>query len=112
MKNDSLSDWEQVHAIYDWVRDKVEYKFDKKIRSCLEALDAGHGDCEEMSSLFTSLVKHMFGNTNEARVHVETIGTGDRTEYKHFFLRFSCYHSTLVDSLTHQALRKLYYYGK
>jgi len=49
--------WDQVEAIYDWVRENVEYKFDRKIHSCLDALDSGHGDCEELSSLFIAICR-------------------------------------------------------
>lgn len=49
--------WSQVHQIYDWVRDNIEYKFDTQIHSCLEALETGHGDCEELSSLFIAICR-------------------------------------------------------
>jgi hypothetical protein len=49
--------WQQVETIYRWVRENLEYRFDTEIRSCLEAVDTGHGDCEEMSSLFIALCR-------------------------------------------------------
>lgn len=49
--------WEWVESIYRYVREKVEYKFDPQIHSCLEALDSGHGDCEELSSLFIAICR-------------------------------------------------------
>jgi len=49
--------WEQVEAIYDWVRENVEYKFDTQIHSCLDALESGKGDCEELSSLFIAICR-------------------------------------------------------
>lgn len=49
--------WTQVETIYDWVRTHVEYEFDTVIRSCPEALAAGKGDCEELSSLFIALCR-------------------------------------------------------
>jgi len=49
--------WNQVEAIYDWVRKNVEYKFDTQIHSCLDALDSGKGDCEELSSLFIAICR-------------------------------------------------------
>ena len=55
--DDSLSAWQQVEAIYRWVRENIQYEFDTEIRSCLQALDAGHGDCEELSSLFIALCR-------------------------------------------------------
>lgn len=49
--------WNQVEAIFDWVRDNVEYRFDEQIKSCVAALDDGHGDCEELSSLFIAICR-------------------------------------------------------
>ena len=54
---EELSDWQRVEAIYKWVRDNVEYEFDTQIHSCLDALDSGHGDCEELSSLFIAICR-------------------------------------------------------
>lgn len=55
--DESMSAWEQVETIYTWVRENIEYEFDPTIRSCLTALDAGKGDCEELSSLFIALCR-------------------------------------------------------
>ena len=52
-----LPAWEQVEAIYNWVRENVAYRFDEQPRSCIEALDAGHGDCEELSALFIAICR-------------------------------------------------------
>ena len=49
--------WKQVETIYTWVRENIDYKFDTEIQSCLTALDAGHGDCEELSSMFVALCR-------------------------------------------------------
>ncbi|HAY83312.1 MAG TPA: transglutaminase [Planctomycetaceae bacterium] len=49
--------WEKVEAIYDWVRENVEYEFDKEIKSTLVALRTGKGDCEELSSLFVAMCR-------------------------------------------------------
>ncbi|MEE2825884.1 MAG: transglutaminase domain-containing protein [Planctomycetota bacterium] len=54
---DEVSDYEQVEKIYDWVRSHVEYEFDPVIHECLDALDAGKGDCEELSSLFIAFCR-------------------------------------------------------
>lgn len=54
---EGLTDWQRVEEIYKWVRDNVEYKFDTKIHTCLEAIDSGHGDCEELSSLFIAICR-------------------------------------------------------
>jgi len=56
-ENAELSAWEQVEAIYVWVRVNIEYKFDKQIHTCIEALDSGEGDCEELSSLFIAICR-------------------------------------------------------
>ena len=56
-KNAELSPWDQVEAIYTWVRENVEYKFDTQIHTCAEALESGIGDCEELSSLFIAICR-------------------------------------------------------
>lgn len=48
--------WEQVEAIYDWVRDHVEYK-EGKLKGALAALHDKTGDCEELTSLFIALCR-------------------------------------------------------
>jgi len=48
--------WEKVEAIYDWVRDHVEYK-NGAIKGALAALRDGDGDCEELTSLFIALCR-------------------------------------------------------
>ncbi len=53
----TASAWKQVQQIHDWVRDRVEYKFDTQIHSCLDALRSGTGDCEELSSIFIALCR-------------------------------------------------------
>ncbi len=57
--DENLSAWEQVETNYRWVRENIQYEFDSEIRSCLEALDQGKGDCEEMSSIFIALCRAM-----------------------------------------------------
>lgn len=49
--------WNQVEAIYDWVREKLKYENDVQQRSCLDALAAGKGDCQEMSALFIAICR-------------------------------------------------------
>ena len=49
--------WDHVESIYQWVRENIEYEFDPQIRSCLEALDKGKGDCEELTSLFIAICR-------------------------------------------------------
>ena len=53
---DKESAWEQVEAIYDWVREHVEYK-DGKLKGALAALKDKDGDCEELSSLFIAMCR-------------------------------------------------------
>jgi len=53
----SLPAWQQVESIYDQVRERIVYEFDPTIRSCMEAIDRGKGDCEEMSSLFIAVCR-------------------------------------------------------
>ena len=50
------SAWHQVEAIYDWVRDNVEYK-NGDLKGALAALRDGDGDCEELTSLFVALCR-------------------------------------------------------
>lgn len=45
------SDWDKVEAIYDAVRDKVQYK-NGPLKGALKSLIDGTGDCEELTSLF------------------------------------------------------------
>lgn len=49
--------WGRVEAIYDWVREKVEYRFARKIKSARKALEDGYGDCEELTSLFIAMCR-------------------------------------------------------
>lgn len=49
--------WDQVEDIFNWVRENVEYRFDEKIKPCVAALEDGHGDCEELSSLFIAICR-------------------------------------------------------
>ncbi|MEM9646489.1 MAG: transglutaminase-like domain-containing protein, partial [Planctomycetota bacterium] len=50
--------WTQVEDILLWVRERLEYRFDEDIRTCLHALKVGHGDCEEMTSLFIAVCRN------------------------------------------------------
>ena len=53
---DAETAWEHVEAIYDWVRDKVEYK-NGPLKGALAALNDGTGDCEELTSLFIAICR-------------------------------------------------------
>jgi len=48
--------WNEVRAIYDWVRENVKYR-EGKIKSAMDALEDGTGDCEELTSLFIALCR-------------------------------------------------------
>jgi len=48
--------WDRVEAIYDWVRENVEYK-NGPLKGALAALQDGHGDCEELTSLFIAICR-------------------------------------------------------
>jgi hypothetical protein len=54
--DDSLPAWQRIEVIYDHVRDNVEYR-NGKLKGALAALRDGHGDCEELSSLFIALCR-------------------------------------------------------
>ncbi len=49
--------WEKVEAIYDLVREKIEYKTGE-LKGALRALNDGTGDCEELSALFIALCRN------------------------------------------------------
>ncbi len=53
---DAETAWERVEAIYDWVRENVEYEHGP-IKGALAALRDGTGDCEEMTSLFIAICR-------------------------------------------------------
>jgi transglutaminase-like putative cysteine protease len=48
--------WDRVEAIYDWVRENVEYK-NGPLKGALAALEDGTGDCEELTSLFIAICR-------------------------------------------------------
>ncbi len=48
--------WSHVEAIYDWVREQVEY-VEGDIKTASQALKDGKGDCEEMTSLFVAICR-------------------------------------------------------
>jgi hypothetical protein len=49
--------WERVEKIYDVIRLRMPYEFDPQIRSLPQAIDAGKGDCEELTSLFIAVCR-------------------------------------------------------
>lgn len=48
--------WGQVEAIYDWVRENVQYT-NGPLKGALAALKDKNGDCEELTSLFIALCR-------------------------------------------------------
>ncbi|MFO0915527.1 MAG: transglutaminase-like domain-containing protein [Pirellulales bacterium] len=56
VKDPAKSPWDQVEAIYDYVREKVEYR-EGDLKGAAQALKDGYGDCEEMTSLFVALCR-------------------------------------------------------
>lgn len=84
--DESLTGWAQVEKNFRWVRENIEYKFDRTIRSCLEALDNKQGDCEELSSMFIAICRAQ-GIPARAVWVTGTSGTGqiDHT-YPEFYL--------------------------
>lgn len=53
---DEAHAWDRVEAIYDWVREKVEYQ-NGPIKGALAALEDETGDCEELTSLFIAICR-------------------------------------------------------
>jgi transglutaminase-like putative cysteine protease len=49
--------WERAAAVFDWVRANVKYEFAEQIKPATAALQDGHGDCEELSSLVIALCR-------------------------------------------------------
>ncbi len=48
--------WTQVEAIYDYVREHVEYR-ESELKGAIETLSDGVGDCEAMTSLFIAFCR-------------------------------------------------------
>ncbi len=78
LKDETLSSWEQVEKVYKWVRENVEYKFDVNIHSCLDALESGKGDCEELSSMFIAICRAL-------KIPARAVWVPDHT-YPEFYL--------------------------
>lgn len=51
-----LEGWQQVEALYDTARAKVEYR-NGELKGAARALADGWGDCEELTSLFIALAR-------------------------------------------------------
>jgi hypothetical protein len=53
---EGLDGWRKVEAIYDTVRDKVEYR-NGELKGARRALADGWGDCEELTCLFIAMCR-------------------------------------------------------
>ena len=53
---EDLSGWQKVEAIYDTVREKVEYR-NGDLKGAARALADGWGDCEELTCLFIAMAR-------------------------------------------------------
>ena len=51
-----LTGWKMVEAIYDVVRERVEYR-NGELRGAAKALSDGWGDCEELTCLFIAMAR-------------------------------------------------------
>lgn len=51
------SAWQRVEAIYDWTRQKIQYRKDTPSKSAVQTIKDGFGDCDEMCSVFVALCR-------------------------------------------------------
>jgi transglutaminase-like putative cysteine protease len=49
--------WPHVRAIYDWVRKTIKYQKKAPLTGCLEAIDRGRGDCNQLTSAFIAICR-------------------------------------------------------
>jgi hypothetical protein len=49
--------WDRVEALYDWTRTKVQYKTGGAPKGAVAALKDGHGNHDDMTSLFVALCR-------------------------------------------------------
>ncbi|QEG21463.1 transglutaminase-like domain-containing protein [Mariniblastus fucicola] len=56
-ENKDLPAWDQVEAVYSWVRENIKYKFDTQPHTCAETLAKGQGDCGELTALFIAICR-------------------------------------------------------
>lgn len=50
--------WSRIEAVYDWVREKIQY-VEGDIKTADQALKDGTGDCEELTSVFVAICRAM-----------------------------------------------------
>ncbi len=53
---EAITDWQRVEAIYDYVREAIEY-LEGPDQSALQALKKGKGDCHDIGALFVALCR-------------------------------------------------------
>ena len=49
--------WPHVRAIYEWVRKTIQYQKNAPLTGCVEAIDKGSGDCNELTSTFIAICR-------------------------------------------------------
>lgn len=49
--------WDRIEAIFDWIREHVQYKQGCPLRGAVVALREKNGDCEDMTSLFIAICR-------------------------------------------------------
>ncbi len=56
---DKSSAWERIEAVYDWVREKIQFEDNRggTVKGAVATLKDGTGDCDEMTSLFIALCR-------------------------------------------------------
>lgn len=59
LRREELPAWRQVKTIYDWVQQKIQFEDNQgqEILGAVDALRAGKGDCDEITSLFVALCR-------------------------------------------------------
>lgn len=54
--NAKIPAWQKVEAIYNWVREKIEYQ-QGPMEGSVEAVRVGHGDVEDLANVFIALCR-------------------------------------------------------
>jgi hypothetical protein len=49
--------WPHVRAIYDWVRKTIKYQDRAPLTGCVEAIEKGSGDCNQLTSTFIAICR-------------------------------------------------------
>ncbi len=49
--------WPHVRAIYDWVRKTIKYQKNAPLTGCVDAIDKGSGDCNQLTSAFIAICR-------------------------------------------------------